>query len=46
MLAHHFTEAGAHDKAAAYGFEAGRAAFRRSAVAEAVVHLQRALGQL
>ena len=46
LLAHHFAEAGACDKAAAYGFEAGRAAFGRSAVAEAVVHLQRALGQL
>ena len=34
------------DKAAAYGLEAGRAAFGRSAVAEAVVHLRRALGLL
>ena len=46
LLAHHFAEAGVADKAAAYGFEAGRAAFSRSAVAEAVVHLQRALGLL
>ena len=46
LLAHHFAEAGLPDKAAAYGLEAGRAAFRRSAVTEAVVHLPRALGLL
>ena len=46
LLAHHFAEAGLPDKAAAYGLEAGRAAFRRSAVTEAVVHLRRALGLL
>ena len=46
LLAHHFAGAGVPDKAAAYGLDAGRAAFRRSAVAEAAVHLQRALGQL
>ena len=46
LLAHHFAEAGLPDKAAAYGLDAGRAAFRRSAVAEAVVHLRRALGLL
>ena len=46
LLAHHFAGAGVPDKAAAYGLEAGRAAFRRSAVAEAVVHLRRALGLL
>ena len=46
VLAHHFAEAGVPEKAAAYGLEAGRAAFGRSAVAEAAVHLQRALGQL
>jgi len=46
LLAHHFAEAGLPDKAAIYGLEAGRAAFRRSAVTEAVVHLRRALGLL
>ncbi len=46
LLAHHFAEAGLPDKAAVYGLEAGRAAFRRSAVTEAVVHLRRALGLL
>ena len=46
LLAHHFAEAGLPDKAATYGLEAGRAAFRRSAVTEAVVHLRRALGLL
>ena len=46
LLAHHFAAAGGCGKAAAYGFEAGRAAFGRSAVAEAVVHLERALALL
>ena len=46
LLAYHFAEADMPQKAAAYGLEAGRSSFGRSAAAEAAVHLQRALDLL
>ena len=46
LLAYHFAEADLPQKAAAYGLEAGRSSFGRSAAAEAAVHLQRALDLL
>ncbi|MCC8977559.1 adenylate/guanylate cyclase domain-containing protein [Bradyrhizobium acaciae] len=46
VLAHHYTEAGAIEKAAALWGEAGRRSRARSALAEAEVHLRRALGQI
>ena len=46
LLAYHFAEADMPQQAAAYGLEAGRSSFGRSAAAEAAVHLQRALDLL
>ncbi len=46
VLAHHYTEAGEIEKAAALWGEAGRRSRARSALAEAEVHLRRALGQI
>jgi tetratricopeptide (TPR) repeat protein len=43
LLAHHFARAGLSDAAVAYGLRAGQLAARRSAFAEAVAHLERAL---
>ena len=43
MIAHHFAEAGLAEKAIAYFHEAGKRAAERSANAEAVSHLTRAL---
>jgi DNA-binding winged helix-turn-helix (wHTH) protein/tetratricopeptide (TPR) repeat protein len=45
-LAHHHAEAGAPAKAAAYLAKAGRQSLDRSAIAEAIAHLQRALDLL
>ncbi|MBO0764795.1 MAG: AAA family ATPase [Hyphomicrobiaceae bacterium] len=45
-LAHHHAEAGALARAAAYLAKAGRQSLDRSAIAEAIAHLQRALDLL
>jgi class 3 adenylate cyclase/tetratricopeptide (TPR) repeat protein len=45
-LAHHYAEAGKHEKAVAYWLQAGRNAAARSANMEAIAHLQRALEAL
>ncbi len=41
LLAHHFTEAGDAEPAAEYWLKAGQAAFRGSAMAEAIAHVRR-----
>jgi class 3 adenylate cyclase/predicted ATPase len=46
VLAHHYTEAGAIERAAALWGEAGRRSRARSALAEAEVQLRRALNQI
>ncbi|HWE21885.1 MAG TPA: AAA family ATPase [Hyphomicrobiaceae bacterium] len=45
-LGHHYAEAGVHDKAASYWSKAGRLSLDRSAMVEATVQLERALGLL
>jgi class 3 adenylate cyclase/tetratricopeptide (TPR) repeat protein len=46
LLAHHSTQAGLTEKAAAYWYKAGRQAMARSAMAEAVAQLTRGLNLL
>ncbi|MDH3600834.1 MAG: hypothetical protein OEU26_14495 [Candidatus Tectomicrobia bacterium] len=43
LLAHHYTEAGRHAEAIAYGRQAGEQAAQRSANAEAIAHLTKGL---
>jgi class 3 adenylate cyclase/predicted ATPase len=43
MVAHHYTEAGLHDQAVVYWYQAGQRAAERSANAEAIVHLTKGL---
>lgn len=43
LLAHHFTEGGQAEPAASYWLKAGQAAFRASAMAEAIAHVTRGL---
>jgi predicted ATPase len=46
LLAHHYTEAGRHDRAVDYWHKAGQKAMARSAHVEAITHLNTGLAQL
>jgi class 3 adenylate cyclase/predicted ATPase len=46
LLAHHFVQAGQHDRAAVFGQRAGERAMARSAAVEAIRHFTNALEQL